>query len=300
MEQIILSKEVTLSRVIHGLWRLKDWKMTREQLLLFVQQAMDMGVTSFDHADIYGNHECEAMFGEALALQPALRNKMQLISKCGIMLTTDKNPDRKVKHYDYSKAHIIKSVEQSLINLKTDFLDVLLLHRPSPFFDVAEVAEAFEILKKQGKVLAFGVSNFNQTQYELLDNYLTEKLVTNQIEISANCLEHFENNNLDFLQMKKVSPMAWSPLGGGNIFNPSNEKDERVAQAIKNLGEELGVGEPDKLMYAWLFKHPSRIMAIAGTGKIERLRTAVDALDIDMSLEQWFGVYIAARGKQMP
>lgn len=300
MQQVYLNEEVKLSKVIHGLWRLKDWKMSKEELLSFTEKAMAMDVTSFDHADIYGNYECEAMFGEALALKPGLRKDMQLISKCGIMLTTDKNPDRKVKHYDYSKQHIIKSVEQSLKNLGTDYLDVLLLHRPSPFFNAEEVAEAFVDLKKQGKVLAFGVSNFNPIQFELLDSFLEEKLVTNQIEISANCLEHFENNNLDFLQTKKIPAMAWSPLGGGQIFSPANEKDKRVAAAVKKVGEELGVNELDTIMYAWLFKHPVKIMAIAGTGKIDHLKNAVDALKIEMNLEQWFRIYIAAQGKEMP
>ena len=205
MQEVALNKEVKLSRVIHGMWRLKDWSLSKQQLLQLIEESIALGVTSFDHADIYGNYECEAIFGEALALKPALRKQMQLISKCGIMLVTDKNPQRTVKHYDYSKTHIINSVNQSLKNLGTDYLDVLLLHRPSPFMNAAEIAEAFDTLKKEGKVRAFGVSNFNAMQFELLDSFLSEKLVTNQIEISASCLEHFDNNNLDFLQRKKIS-----------------------------------------------------------------------------------------------
>lgn len=300
MNRVSLNKDLSLSRVILGLWRLKDWSLSKEQLLTLIEQSLELGVTSFDHADIYGNYECEALFGEALALKPVLRKEMQLISKCGIMLVTDKNPQRTVKHYDYSKPHIINSVNQSLKNLGTDYLDILLLHRPSPFMNAEEIAEAFEILKKEGKVRAFGVSNFNAMQFELLDSYLSEKLVTNQIEISANCLEHFDNNNLDFLQRKKIAPMAWSPLGGGKIFSQNDDRAHTTLQAVQKVADDLGIVELDKILYSWLYMHPSNIMPIAGSGKIERLRNAVDALDIKMSLEQWFSIFIASRGSALP
>lgn len=300
MNRVPLNTELSLSKVILGLWRLKDWSLSKVELLKLIGDSIEIGITSFDHADIYGNYECEALFGEALALKPALRKEIELISKCGIMLVTDKNPNRTVKHYDYSKAHIISSVNQSLKNLGTDYLDVLLLHRPSPFMNAAEIAEAFETLKKEGKVRAFGVSNFNAMQFELLDSFLSDKLVTNQIEISASCLEHFDNNNLDFLQRKKIAPMAWSPLGGGKIFSPNDDKAYATLQAVQKVADELSVVELDKILYAWLYMHPSNIMPIAGSGKIERLKNAVEALEIKMSLEQWFSIFIATRGSAMP
>ncbi len=300
MEFIKVDEQVSLSRVIHGFWRLKDWDMSQSALLRFTEEIIDLGISSFDHADIYGNYEVEALHGAALAMNPSLRKKIQLISKCGIMLKTDKNPLRKVKFYEYSASHIISSVENSLKNLRTDYLDVLLLHRPSPFFDAAEVADAFRTLENQGKVLAFGVSNFNPVQYELLDFFLEKKLVTNQIEISAAHLEHFENNNIDFLQTKGVYPMCWSPLGGGGIMSPTDDHSVHLLKEIEAVGSELNESNIDKILYAWLFAHPSKMMVIAGSGKIHRLKKAVDALQIKMSTEQWFRIYIAAQGKDLP
>src|SRR6056297_1586106 len=198
INKVQLSSELHLSRIVHGHWRLLDWNTDAQSLLNLTQQAIELGITSFDHADIYGDYGVESAFGKALSLKKALRKDIQIISKCGIKLLSEKYPDRKVKHYDYSAGHIIASVENSLKNLQTDYIDLLLLHRPAPFLDPAEVAEAFSKLHKSGKILHFGVSNFKPEQFEMLESYTDQPLVTNQVEISPVCLEHFENGNIDF------------------------------------------------------------------------------------------------------
>jgi len=297
--KIQVTKDLKLSRIIHGHWRLADWKLSDQQLLKLTEQSIELGVTSFDHADIYGNYSCESLFGDALSLKPSLRDEIQIISKCGIKLESNKFPERKLKTYDYSYEHIVTSVENSLKNLKTNYLDVLLLHRPSPFFNPEEVAKAFSYLKRRGQVLNFGVSNFNSLQFDMLNSYTDEKLVTNQVEISPYCLEHFENGNLDFFLKERINPMAWSPLAGGRLLNPKSEKGQKIYKVLLEIADELELDEIDQVIYAWLLKHPVGIMPIVGTSKIERIKNAVDAISIEMSHEQWFRIY-EATGAEMP
>ena len=297
--RIALNDNLSLSRIVHGYWRLRDWDLSDDQLLKLIEQVLDLGITSFDHADIYGNHTCEAYFGRALAMKPELREKMELISKCGIKMATDYNPELDIKIYDYSTEYIIKQAETSLKNLGTDRLDLLLLHRPAPFFNPEEVAKAFDQLKSTGKVLNFGVSNFSPAQFDTLQSYLDMPLATNQVEISVSCLEHFENENTEYFLKHKIKPMAWSPLAGGAIFNPKTEKDQRLTAVLKNIAAELNT-DIDQVMYAWLLKHPTGIMPIVGSQHIDRIKSAVDALEIELSLEQWYKIYIASKGEDLP
>lgn len=294
------SENLNLSPIVHGHWRLAEWNFNKDQLLDLTHQCIELGITSFDHADIYGNYSCESLFGKALSLEPSLRDKIQIISKCGIKLKSDKFPERRLKTYDYSYEHIVTSVEQSLTNLRTDYLDLLLLHRPSPFFEPAEVARAFDHLKQSGKVKHFGVSNFNVLQFQMLQKFLDMRLITNQVEISPYCLEHFDNGNMDFFIKEKIRPMAWSPLAGGKLFNPKNEKAERVRQALIQVSKELELNSIDQLAYAWLAKHPAQIIPIVGSGKPERIKAAVEAQKTDLNLEQWFYIYNATNGGELP
>lgn len=297
--RIALNDNLSLSRIVHGYWRLRDWNLSDDQLLKLIEQVLELGITSFDHADIYGNHTCEAYFGRALALKPELREKMELISKCGIKMATDYNPELDIKIYDYSTEYIIKQAETSLKNLGTDRLDLLLLHRPAPFFNPEEVAKAFDQLKSSGKVLNFGVSNFSPAQFDTLQSYLDMPLATNQVEISVSCLEHFENENTEYFLKHKIKPMAWSPLAGGAIFNPKTEKDQRLTTVLKSIAAELNT-DIDQVMYAWLLKHPTGIMPIVGSQHINRIKSAVNALEIELSLEQWYKIYIASKGEDLP
>ena len=293
-------EKLNLSPIVHGHWRLGDWKLSAQELLTLTKQCIELGITSFDHADIYGNYTCESIFGESLKIDKGLRDKMQIISKCGIKLISDKYPERKIKIYDYSYEHIMESVDNSLRNLNTEYLDLLLLHRPAPFFNPEEAASAFSELKKQGKVRQFGVSNFNVLQFETLQKYCDMNLVTNQVELSPYCLEHFDNGNMDFFVKEKIQPMAWSPLAGGLLFNPSDAKSVNVRQALIQVAMELQIASIDVLAYAWLIKHPAKVIPIIGSGKIDRIKTAVEAQNVEINMEQWYRIYIAAFGEELP
>ncbi|MDH3708713.1 MAG: aldo/keto reductase [Cyclobacteriaceae bacterium] len=297
--RIQLHPGLEFSRLVHGYWRLAEWNLSDQQLLTLIHDNLEMGITTVDHADIYGDYSCEGLFGGALKLEPALRDKLEIVTKCGIKLISDKFPERKLKHYDYSVDHIVQSVEQSLRNLATDRIDLLLLHRPSPFFDPQEVVKAFDQLKTQGKVLFFGVSNFTARQFEMLQAYWDGPLVTNQLEISPYCLDSFLNGSLDFLQKEDIKPMAWSPLGGGKIFNPTDTKGARLLEALNKVGHELQC-PLSQVIYQWILKHPARILPVIGSGKSNRIKEAVAALALEMTLEQWFEIYEASLGWQLP
>ncbi|MGD6777176.1 aldo/keto reductase [Sutcliffiella horikoshii] len=299
MERIQLAEDVSLSRIVHGMWRLSDWGYSQEEVVEFIEKCLDLGVTSFDHADIYGNYTVEEQFGQALELKPSLRDKIEIVTKCGIKLISSNRPEHKIKYYDTSKEHIIRSVEKSLKNFRTDYIDILLIHRPDPMMDPSEVAEAFTQLKEQGKVKRFGVSNFAPSQYKLLNSYLDEPLVTNQIEISATHLEHFDKGTIEQCQMDRISPMAWSPLGGGSIFTSTEEKVNRVRNTLEKIQGEIGAESMDQVLYAWLLTHPSKILPIVGSGKIERVKSAVSSLDIKLDSQQWFEILEASKGKEV-
>lgn len=294
-----LAAELELSRIVHGHWRLAEWSLSSKELLNLTEQLIELGITSFDHADIYGDYTCEELFGNALSLKKELRKKIQIITKCGIKLISNKYPDRKLKYYDYSYEHIVESVDRSLKSLKTDYIDLLLLHRPSPFFNPEEVARAFSYLKISGKILHCGVSNFSPLQFEMLNSFTDEDLVTNQIEVSPYCLDNFENGNMDFFLIENIKPMAWSPLAGGKLLNPSDEKSQRIHNVLLDIAEELNIESVDKAIYAWLLNHPVGILPIVGSSRIERIKNSLEALDVKMDLEQWFKVYIASTGKNV-
>ncbi len=289
------------SRILSGLWRIADGPAKKpNELLTFIEKSIELGVSTFDHADIYGNYSCEELFGNALKLSPSLRDQMQIISKCGIKLISSKRPEHKIKSYDTGKKHIIASVEQSLKMLQTDYLDLQLIHRPNPLMDPDEVADAFETLKKDGKVLYFGVSNFTSSQFELLQSRLKFPLVTNQIEISLLNLAPFTDGQIDHCMQRRISPMAWSPFGGGIIFNKETERGKRIHKTLQKVGERHNNASMEQILMAWLFKHPSKILAILGTGKIERIKTISMAENIQLTREEWFEIWSSSTGMEVP
>jgi predicted oxidoreductase len=256
---------------------------------------MHLGVTTLDIAPIYADGAAESMLGEALALDPGLRDELEFVTKCCIGQW-----DSSLYHYDTSKSHILRSVEQSLTDLKTDRIDLLLIHRPDPLMDADEVAEAFGELRRSGKVLHFGVSNFTVSQYELLASRLDFPLVTNEIQFSALHLSAWYEGVLDLCQRLRISPMAWGPLGRGRLFRVQNKWAEDLRQEMYRIGEALGGASLDQVALAWLLRHPARIVPILGTGRIERVRSAVGAEEFELSREQWFKVWIASTGKRLP
>ncbi|EHK9052747.1 aldo/keto reductase family oxidoreductase [Vibrio vulnificus] len=288
------------SALVQGYWRLAEWNMTPQQRLTFLKQHIEMGITTVDHADIYGQYECERLFGEALALDKSLRSDIQIVTKCDINLCGAKHPDRKVNHYDTSAAHIYQSVNNSLERLGVDELDVLLIHRPDALMDADEVAEAFSELHKVGKVKHFGVSNFSPRQFELLQSRLSKPLVTNQVEINPLQFDVVHDGTLDQLQMLRVRPMAWSCLGGGALFSGQGEQGSRVRKELEAIREEVGAQSIDEVVYAWVRKLPSLPIPIIGSGKIERVQSAVNALQIELSREQWYRVWVASKGHGVP
>jgi predicted oxidoreductase len=300
MERIKMSEDVSFSRIVHGLWRLSEWEQSKEETLSLIHYNLENGITTFDHADIYGSYSCEEIFGDALSLEPSLREKMEIVTKCGIVLPSKNRPQHKTHHYNTTKKHILSSVEQSLKNLRTDYIDVLLIHRPDPFMNGEEVAEAFIQLKEQGKVRNFGVSNFKQHQWNMLQSYLPFPLVTNQIELSAYQLENFEDGTLNLCQEKRVAPMAWSPLAGGNIFTSQEEKSVRLRETLQRIQGEVGAEGIDSILYAWLLNHPAKIMPIVGSGKKDRIQRAIDSLNLELNHDQWFEILQSSMGHDVP
>lgn len=297
MDRIRLCEEVEVSRIVHGQWRLNKWGLDKQGILSEIEQCLALGVTTFDHADIYGDYTCESLFGAALAMKPELRAKIRIVTKCGIKLLSKNRPEHALKYYDTGKEHIVRSVERSLVNFHTDHIDLLLIHRPDPLMDPAEVAEAFLCLKREGKVLSFGVSNFKASQVNMLSAYLEFPLVTNQIEISPLYLEHFGNGVIDQCLERRIPPMAWSPLAGGKILTAEDEKPTRLRQTLEKIQEEIGAASMGQVVYAWLLSHPSKIIPIVGSHEISRIKEAVDALQFKLTRQQWFEIWQSATGR---
>ncbi|WP_229207165.1 MULTISPECIES: aldo/keto reductase family oxidoreductase [unclassified Duganella] len=288
--------KLNLSRIVAGMWRMTEWDMTPQQRLAFIEQCIALGVTSFDHADIYGGYGVEGLFGEALALKPSLREQVQIVGKCGIKLVSGRRPTHTIQHYDTSSAHIVASVENSLKELRTDYLDLLLIHRPDPLMDFDEVANSFQRLRSEGKVKEFGVSNFSRHQFETLDKRVP--LVTNQVEFSPLHLEPMFDETFDGLQDLGVQPMIWSPLGGGRLFTAGDEQGERVRLKIKEVADELN--RPfASVVFAWIMQLPCRPVPLTGSGRIESIEVAVEATQFALSRPQWFEILRAARGHEV-
>lgn len=286
----------TFSRLIMGYWRLMEWQLSPAALLDLMKYHLDLGVTTIDHADIYGGYQCEEAFGNALRLEPSLRDRMEIVSKCGIALTA--KPEHALNHYNTGKAHIIASAEDSLRKLATDHLDLLLIHRPDPLMDADEVAEAFISLKQAGKVKHLGVSNFSARQFELLQSRLPFPLVTNQLEISPLNQSTTLDGTLDLCQQLRIKPMAWSCLGGGRLFEGQEYAPLRAE--LEQIRHEVGAQNIEQLVYAWVMMLPSQPLPLIGSGKRERIAAAVAAESIALTRQQWFRIRKAALGYDVP
>jgi predicted oxidoreductase len=285
-----------LSRIVAGMWRMGEWGMPVEQRVALVERCIDMGVTSFDHADIYGGYSVEGLFGEALRAQPSLRDRIELVSKCGIKLVSPKRPQHTIQHYDTTGAHIIASAEESLRQLHTDRLDLLLIHRPDPLMDFDEIAEAFSTLRKSGKVLHFGVSNFSRHQFEALNRRI--ELATNQVEFSPLHTAPMFDETFDGMQDLRVAPMVWSPLGGGRLFTSTEPHAENLRLVIKEVADGMKVPFAS-VVFAWIMQLPSRPVPLTGTGRLDAIAVAVAGAGITLSRADWFRILRAARGHEV-
>ncbi len=263
---------------------------------LMIDGCIEQGITSFDHADIYGGYTTEAEFGEAIKDSPLLRQQVQIITKCGIQMLTPNRPHHQIKSYNTSKEHIISSTERSLKNFHSDYIDVMLIHRPDPLLNPEEVAEAVTIMKQQGKILHFGVSNFLPQQVDLLLKFIPVEF--NQLEISILHLPPFSNGVLDHCLQHGITPMAWAPLGGGILNDDAHPHYRSIAAVSSELAEKYNTGI-NQILIAFLLLHPSKILPVLGTTKIERLVQAKTATKIQLQREDWFKLYSASTGEDV-
>lgn len=298
MKKIKLSDRLELSQVVMGCMRIADAGITEQELLTLVETCLDMGVTSIDHAPVYGGYTCEKIFGDAvLRKRPELREKMQLITKAGIVCPG--HYGNKTIYYNSTREEILREMDESLEKLGTDHVDLLLIHRPDPLADPAETADALETVVKQGKALHVGVSNFMPSQMTMLQSYLNIPLVTNQVELSVKNTENFFNGVVDDAFTRRIPLMAWSPLGGGDVFRSQEEKYVRLRGVLTEIakGHETSM---DAVMYAWLFMHPVRIAALTGTMNVDRIKAAAEATDLKLSYDEWYQILEASRGFSVP
>ncbi|MBN3783553.1 oxidoreductase [Burkholderia sp. Ac-20345] len=290
------------SRIVFGMWRIGDWALSARERRALIEAALELGVTSFDHADIYGDYAAEGLFGDVLADAPHLRERMQIVTKCGIRLVSARRPAHGIKYYDTRAAHVVTSVEQSLRALRTDRLDLLLLHRPDPLMDADEVAATFAALRRDGKVREFGVSNFTPAQAALLQDRMAAhgmSLATNQVECSLLHLAPLDDGTFDQAQRWRCPPMLWSPLAGGRLLTEASPAATRVRAAAAWIGDALGVSATT-VLFAWLLALPCRPLPIVGSSRIAALREAVAATRIALGREHWFELLGAARGVEVP
>lgn len=287
--------KTTLSPVAAGTMNWGDWdkKLSTSEMVHLINICIENKITTFDHADIYGGYTTEAQFGKAFAESKIPRDKLQLISKCGIQHVQGR--DNKIKHYDYSKNYIIWSVENSLKNLQTDYLDVLLLHRPSPLMVADEVAEAVSKLKSEGKIIDFGVSNFTTSQTELIGQ--KSEINYNQIQFSATQNEAMTDGSLDYMQMNNIRPMSWNPLG--TVFREDNDQTRRLKKLLVQLVKKYEVGS-DTILLAWILKHPSKVIPVAGTVNIARIQALMKAVELDLDQLDWFAIWTESMGNRVP
>lgn len=288
---------VQLSSIIAGVmnWGVWDKNLNSKEFAHLINLFVENDITTFDHADIYGGYTTEASFGKALLNSSINRQKIQLISKCGIQYVAESRPENKVKHYEYSKEYIIWSAENSLKNLKTDYLDVFLLHRPSPLLQADEVAEAVSKLKKDGKILSFGVSNFTPFQTEMLRQ--KTEISFNQIQFSATHFEAMTDGSFDYMQIHNIQPMAWNPLG--TVFRENTEQTFRLRQLLAKLVEKYHVGS-DIILLAWIMQHPATILPVAGTVNSGRIQQLMKAKALVLEKQDWFAIWTESMGNRVP
>lgn len=296
MQRVNLTPDLTFSRLVYGMWRIgDDADSSPKHVQAKIEACLAQGITTMDQADIYGDYTAEAILGNALKASPGLRDKLEIVTKCDIVAPVGRHSAARVKYYDTSAAHIMASVEASLTDMGTDHVDLLLIHRPDPLIDPDETGPALDALVASGKVLAVGVSNFRPWDFSLLQSSMENNLVTNQIEMSLLATDTFVNGDLAYLQERMVSPMAWSPLGGGRLLDGSKPE---LLSVLKRIGAEHGVDET-AVAVAWLLRHPAKILPVMGTNSLERIAKIADATKVELDRQTWFELYTLAIGQEV-
>ena len=284
---------MNLSRIISGTMNWGTWgaNYSKQEMCQLISESFDSGINSFDHADIYGGYTTEESFGDAFIDTGIKREDVFFISKCGIMYPSKKLPI-KTKHYDYSEDHIIKSVNNSLEYLQTDYLDCLLLHRPSPLMDINIIANTVKGLIKSGKIKSFGVSNFTADQMDMFKGKV--EILYNQINLSLTHLDHMFDGTLEYMQANNILPMAYSPLG--SYFKEGSNKIKKVVESLKDKYSCTDY----QLLISWLLKHPSKVYPVIGTTKSDRIKKSMKSLKIEIELIDWFELLEASVGNRVP
>ena len=296
MERLQIAEGLEFSQLVYGMWRLADDADTSiKHVDAKMRATLDQGITTFDQADIYGGYTAEDLMGTALKASPSLRQQMEIITKCDIVIDAGRHAGARVKHYDTTSGHINESVNQSLIALGTDYVDVLLIHRPDPLMDHHETGAALDALVDAGKVRAVGVSNFRPWDWNLLQSAMRYPLVTNQIELSLKEIAPFTNGDLAFHQQHSHTIMAWSPLGGGDLMTGSGELANRLDAIAKRHEVDRAA-----VATAFLLAHPAKIAPVMGTNNLGRISALSDAVKVEIDRQDWFSLYEAALGQEVP
>ena len=295
MQRIDLTGSLSFSRLIYGMWRLADdTNISPDHVRSKMSACLDQGITTMDQADIYGGYAAEKVLGDALR-GTNLRNQIEIVTKCDIVAPVGRYAKAPVKYYDTSRAHILASIDHSLTLMGIDHIDLMLIHRPDPMMDHFETGSALDEVVASGKVRAVGVSNFKPHDWELLQSAMTQKLVTNQIEISV--LEHsaLTNGDIAFHQRLSTPLMAWSPLAGGALFT---DRHQKLCTALQQIADAQSV-DVSAVAVAWLLAHPAQILPVMGTNSIDRIKALSQATDVTLSRAAWYEIYTAALGREV-
>ncbi|MCR9056814.1 MAG: aldo/keto reductase [Rhodobacteraceae bacterium] len=296
MQRVSLTESLEFSRLIYGMWRLgDDADTTPAYVERKIQLCLDQGITTFDQADIYGGYTAEAVLGGALKANPALRNKMEIVTKCDIVAPVGRHEQATVKYYDTSRQHIEKSVETSLSDMGIDTIDLLLIHRPDPLMDHHETGAVLDDLVKSGKVRNVGVSNFRPWDWDLLQSGMSNRLVTNQIEVSLAEISPFTNGDIAFHQRLGTNLMAWSPLGGGALISETG----KLGAVMDDVAAGFNV-DRSAVAIAFLLTHPATLLPVLGTNNPDRIAQISDALKVSLDRENWYRLYESAHGNDVP
>lgn len=297
MDRISLTPDLELSRIVYGMWRIGDDTDTSPaHVQAKIEACLSQGITTMDQADIYGGYTAEAILGAAFQASPGLRDKVELVTKCDIVAPMGRYQSARVKHYNTSRTHILASVEHSLQDMKTDRIDLLLIHRPDPFMDHHETGKALDELVASGKVRNVGVSNFKLNDWTLLQSAMSTKLCTNQVELAVLHHSPFIEGEVQWMQERGIPPMAWSPLGGGGLFGSEGEAVRSVLQRMASA-QNVDVAA---VAVAWLLAHPAKVLPVMGTNRLDRIQSFDQALQVKMDRQDWFEILTAAQGHEVP
>ena len=291
-----------VSELVFGFWRMHEDPSSHspEKVLEKVDACLELGITTMDHAAIYGLFDNEELFGKALAERPSVRDDIEIVTKAGIYIPCDNYPEVTGAHYNATADKLIESCERSLKMLQTDRIDLFLVHRPDWLCRADDTAAGLEKLREQGKILHAGVSNYTPPQFDLLAAKLGRPPATNQVEINLLTMDALYDGTLNQCEQHNVRPMAWSPLGGGRLFDADDEAAARIRAKMDELSPKYGDAKYDALAIAWVLAHPSRPVGILGTNKIRRIQSAAKAATIKLKHEDWYALWTASKGHSIP